>query len=90
MVYIIKDWDVFKQAALLNSSCCNHNDLGCYRIIDRGREQEVKVLVGKFGYTGRFVSDDPEFEEIISFCQKQSFAEITGGHIEAGSFFSGR
>ncbi|AIC15149.1 hypothetical protein [Nitrososphaera viennensis] len=87
MVYIIKDWNVFKQAAL-NSSC--HNDRGCYQIIDRGRGQEVKILAGKFGYAGRFVSGDPELEEVIGFCQKQSFAEIASGHIEADSFFSGR
>jgi hypothetical protein len=89
MVYIIKDWDVFKQAAL-DSSCCNHNELGCYQIRDRGREQEVKVLAGRFGYAGRFVRGDPELEEVIGFCQKQSFVEIASGHTEADSFFSGR
>lgn len=86
MVYIIKDWDVFKQAAL--NSCCNHNDRGCYQIRDRGRDQEVKVLAGKFGYAQRFVNGDPGLEEIIGFCQKQSFAEIASGHIEADSLFS--
>lgn len=84
MVYIIKDWNVFKQAAL--NSC--HNELGCYQIRDRGRDQEVKVLAGKFGYAQRFVSGDPELEEVIGFCQKQSFAEIASGHIEADSLFS--
>ena len=69
MVHILDDWDAIKEYA----AYCRY---GCYQLKDQGDEEEIRVLIGKFGYVSRFKKTDPKLKEILEFCIRQGFLQI--------------
>lgn len=79
MVHVLDDWEAVKEYA----SYCTY---GCYQVRSVGEEQEIKVLVGRFGYRGTFKKDDPRLAEIVDFCLKNGFVQVVREVSEDGFF----
>ena len=70
MVHVLDDWDALKDYA----AYCRY---GCYQTRDLGDEdEEIRVMVGRFGYLATFKKEDPKLKEILSFCTRQGFLQI--------------
>ncbi|MBI4258123.1 MAG: hypothetical protein HY619_04135 [Thaumarchaeota archaeon] len=69
MVHILDDWEALREYA----SYCRY---GCYQLKDLGEEEEIRVMVGRFGYISTFKKNDPKLKEILDFCVRQGFLQI--------------
>lgn len=69
MVHVLDDWEAVKEYA-------SYHEYGCYQVRSVGDEQEIKVLVGRFGYRGTFRKGDPRLAEILDFCVKNGFIRV--------------
>ena len=79
MVNLIEDWDVLEEYA--------GEKLGFYQLLGNDGTIEVRVQTGRIGYKKEFkVGGDPELLEILDFCKKRRYIQISE-HMRDEEFF---
>jgi hypothetical protein len=76
LVNLVEDWeDIEKYTRHL----AHWSKIGSYQLRKSGKGAEIKVCVGKFGYSKKFKeSEDPELIKILAFCQAEGFIKVLG------------
>lgn len=76
MVNLVEEWeDIERYTRYLG----HWTKIGSYQLRKSSEGTEIKVCVGKFGYTQKFKeSEDPELIKILAFCQAEGFIKVQG------------
>ena len=74
MVNLVEDWeDIEKYSRHLSFWA----KLGSYQLKKSSEGAEIKVSVGRFGFTKKFKeAEDPELIKILAFCQAEEFIKV--------------
>jgi len=74
LVNLVEDWeDIEKYTQRLSFWA----KLGSYQLKKSTEGTEIKVSVGKFGYTKKFKeAEDPELIKILAFCKAEGFIKV--------------
>ena len=74
MVNLVEDWeDIERYTRYLGFWA----KVGSYQLRKSNEGAEIKVSVGKFGYTNKFEEpEDPELIKILAFCQAEGFIKV--------------
>lgn len=79
MVNLIEDWKILEEYA--------GEKLGFYQLLKRDGKAELRVQTGKIGFVKQYEDlNDKELKEILDFCQKRGFIQISE-HIRDEDFF---
>ena len=79
MVNIIEDWGVLEEYA--------GEKLGFYQLLKRDEKCEIRVQTGRVGFVRQYDDlNDKELNEILDFCRKRRFIQISE-HIRDEEFF---
>jgi hypothetical protein len=76
LVNLVENWeDIEKYTRHLE----HWAKIGSYQLRKSDEGAEIKVCVGKFGYSKKFKeSQDPELIKILAFCQAEGFIKVLG------------
>jgi len=79
LVNLIEDWKILEEYA--------GEKLGFYQLLKRDGKAELRVQTGKIGFVKQYEDlNDKELKEILDFCQKRGFIQISE-HIRDEDFF---
>jgi hypothetical protein len=79
VVNLIEDWKILEEYA--------GEKLGFYQLLKRDEKAEIRVQTGRIGFVKQYEDlNDKELKEILDFCQKRRFIQISE-HIRDEEFF---
>jgi len=70
LVNLVEDWKVVEKYA-------KNRKVGFYQTIRNTKTIEIRVSVGKVGFTKEFENEeDPQLREILDFCKSKEYIKV--------------